>query len=54
MRKRQNGLKRYGVHVPGWVYSAEFYARNEREARQLAREYLGVTRLPPRTAVWKD
>lgn len=55
MRKGRNDLKRYGVHVPGWVYSAEFWARNEREARQLAREYLGgVSRLPPGTAVWRE
>lgn len=47
-------LKRYYIHVPGWVYAANFYGRNEREARQAAREWLGVSRLPRGTAVWLD
>lgn len=47
-------MKRYWVHVPGWVYAGNFYGRNEREARAAAREWLGVVRLPRRTAVWTD
>lgn len=45
-------MRRYWVHVPGWVYSIHFYGRNEREARQAAREWLGVKKLPAGTAVW--
>lgn len=45
--------KRYYVHAPGWVYSLNFYGRNEREARAAAREWLGVDRLPKGTVVWE-
>lgn len=45
-------MRKYFVHAPGWVYAAEFYGRNEREARAAAREWLGVRRLPAGTAVW--
>lgn len=45
-------MKCYCVHVPGWVYAANFYGRTEREARAAAREWLGVSRLPRGTAVW--
>lgn len=46
-------MKRYCVHVPGWIYAADFYGDNEREARKAAREWLGVSRLPRGTAVWE-
>ena len=45
-------MKRYFVHVQGWTYALNFYARNEREARAAARDWLGVERLPAGTAVW--
>lgn len=46
-------MKKYFVHVPGWVYAGNFYGRNEREARTEARKWLGVARLPNGTAVWR-
>ena len=51
MTDRQT-MKCYCIHIPGWVYAANFYGRNEREARAAAREWLGVPRLPRGTAVW--
>ena len=45
-------MKRYFVYIPGWVYALDFYAKNEREARAAARNWLGLERLPARTAVW--
>lgn len=49
-----NQLKRYFVHTPGSVYAANFYGRNEAEARKAAREWAGYSRLPNGTAVWLD
>lgn len=46
-------MKRYWVHVPGWICAANFCGRNEREVRKAAREWLGVKRLPCGTAVWE-
>lgn len=46
-------MKCYWVHVPGWTYASHFYARSEHEARKAAREWLGISRLPRGTAVWK-
>lgn len=45
-------MKRYFVHVPGWAYALNVFARNEREARAIVRDWLWVERLPARTAVW--
>ena len=45
-------MRRFYIHVPGWVYAATFYGANEREARAAARAWLGVSRLPRGTAVW--
>lgn len=47
-------MKLYHVHVRGWVYALSFRASSEREARQMARDYLGVSRLPRGTAVWES
>ena len=51
MQRKQRRV--YFVHVPGWVYAHQFYAASKREARALARDWLGVTRLPAGTGVWR-
>lgn len=46
-------MKMYWIHWPGLVYAANFYGRNEAEARAAARKSLGVDRLPRGVAVWE-
>lgn len=36
------------------VYASNFYGRNEQEARESARQWLKVARLPNGTQVWRD
>ena len=50
--KKSKSQRRYFIHVPGWVYAISFDAASERAAREAARAWLGVTRLPRGTAVW--
>ena len=44
---------RWYAHAPGMVYAVNVYAKDEREAREKLRAFLGVKRLPPGSAVWK-
>jgi len=37
----------------GSAYPLEFDAKDKRDARRQAREFLGVTRLPPGAEVWE-
>ena len=46
-------MKKYFFLFPGDVYALEFYGHNEREAREAARNWLGVNRLPNGTEVWR-
>lgn len=45
--------RRYFAHAPGMVYAVNVYAESGSEARALLREFLGVNRLPPGSAVWE-
>ena len=45
-------MKKYFVYIPGWVYALNFHAKNEKEARAKARNWLGLEKLPNGTAVW--
>lgn len=46
-------MHRFWAHQPGMVYAVNIYADNEREARRKLREFLGVRRLRPGSAVWR-
>lgn len=46
-------MKRYYIHVPGWVYAGTFYGSTPQQARKACRKWLGVSRLPNGTAVWE-
>jgi hypothetical protein len=45
-------LKRYWVKTPSAFYAFNVYARDDRHARTLAREFLSLPRLPAHTDLW--
>lgn len=48
-------MKRYFIHVPGWIYALPAYGYNERDARSRFRDQHGFgKRLPNGTAVRED
>lgn len=43
------------AYFPGDVYATQLFdCNNQTEARQVAREFLGVNRLPNGTAIWSS
>ncbi len=48
-------MKKYFIHIPGWIYAMTAYGYNERDARARFRKQQGFgSRLPKGTAVWED
>jgi hypothetical protein len=51
--KRAARVVRWYAHAPGMVYAVNVYAKDDREAREKLRDFLGVKRLPAGSSVWK-
>lgn len=45
-------LKKYFIHIPGNVYSLEFYGKNKAEAIQEYKSWAKVDRMPRGYSIW--
>lgn len=47
-------MKKYWVYFPGEAFAYNFFGQTLNEAKQAARDWLGVSRLPRKTEIWED
>jgi hypothetical protein len=47
-------MKRYCIHIPGWVYAMTCYGNNARDAIDRFKAGNHLNRMPNGYAIWED
>jgi hypothetical protein len=46
-------MKKYSIHIQGWVYAMTAYGANKRDALNRFKQQHGIARMPRGSAIWE-